>query len=318
MFTIETSGKILRTPFFFTSLSTIKNNDKVYNLFQILKKASYPGILISSYDIYHDDKRDKLIKEVSKTTEESVFTFLDSGNYEAYWNNDKEWNITKLESILKYINVDFSFSFDVFWEENKDIDRHVEETISYSAITAGMQRTGTTIPIIHSNSKKFPIIVRKVVEGINPQIIGIPERELGDNLLERAMTLNRIRDEMNKIEKAIPIHLLGTGNPISLLIYAICGADLFDGLEWYKYAVYPRTGHIYHYSQRDLIDCDCVACNNIELPYPLQTLGHNLIFYENFTEEIRQAISNGKISEILNKYLPKKIVPQIKKIAGVI
>jgi queuine/archaeosine tRNA-ribosyltransferase len=312
---IETSNKILKTPFFFPSISTVRTNYGVYEYFKLIKKVSYPGFLISSYDIYHDEKRDTLIEEVSKTTEYSAFTLMDSGNYEAYWNNDTTWDIKNLESILKDINVDFCFSFDVFWKDGKDINEHVKETITYSAMTAGIQRSGATIPLIHSNPQLFPKIVRKVIEGINPQIIGIPERELGASLLERAKTLQRIRDEIEKAEREIPIHLLGTGNPISILIYTLCGADLYDGLEWCKNVVNPETGHLYHFIQKDLIECDCKACNT-DVPYHLQTMSHNLIFYNNFTKEIRQAIEDKQISEILNKYLPARVIYKIKKIAG--
>ena len=312
---IETSNKILKTPFFFPSISTVRTNYGVYEYFKLIKKVSYPGFLISSYDIYHNEKRDTLIEEVSKTTEYSAFTLMDSGNYEAYWNNDSMWNIKNLESILKDISVDFCFSFDVFWKDGKDIDVHVKETITYSAMTAGIQRRGTTIPLIHSNSLLFPKIVRKVIEGINPQIIGIPERELGASLLERAKTLERIRYEIDKAEREIPIHLLGTGNPISILIYTLCGADLYDGLEWCKNVVNPETGHLYHFIQKDLLDCNCKACNT-DVPYHLQTMSHNLIFYNNFTKEIRQAIEDEQITEILNKYLPAKVIHKIKKIAG--
>ncbi len=317
MFTIETSGKILRTPFYFPSISTVKTNYKVYDYFKLLKKVSYPGFLISSYDIYHDKDKNRLMKEVHETTDRSAITLLDSGNYEASWNNDNKWDINKLRSVLRDTTVDFCFSFDVFWKGKRSIDKHVEKTITYIAMTAGMQRSGTTIPIIHSRIENFPSIVHDVVEGVNPQIIGIAERDLGAGLLEKAKTLKGIRNELDKIEVDIPIHILGTGSPVSLLVYTVCGADLYDGLEWCKNVVNPETGNLYHFSQKDLIDCNCKACS-LELPYHLQTLWHNLIFYEKFTEEMRQAIGNGKISDILNKYLPKKIVPQIREIAGVI
>lgn len=315
-FTIENSRNILKTPFFFPSISSIRTNHSVYDYFELLRKLNHPGFLISSYDVYHNKNRDSFIKEISRITEESIFTLMDSGNYEAYWNQDEKWNIIDFDSILKDISVNFCFSFDVFWEDQKNIENHVGDTITNSAMTVGMQKSGITIPIIHSNVENFPIIVRKVIEGINPQIIGIAERELGASLLERAKTLKKVRGEIDRIERDIPIHLLGTGNPISLLIYTLCGADLYDGLEWCKTVVNPENGHLLHFAQKDLVNCNCKACKAKELPYNLQTMWHNLIFYGMFTEEIRYALEDKQVNKILTKYLPKRIIPSIKKIAG--
>jgi queuine/archaeosine tRNA-ribosyltransferase len=313
---IETSAKALETPFFFPAISSIRTNHSVYDYFNLLKKVAYPGFLISAYDIFHDEKREALIKELSDVTEGTTFTLLDSGNYESYWKEDDEWDIDKLESVLSEVTVDLCFSFDVFREDEKDVDNHSKDIIKYTAMTAGMQTSGTTIPIIHSIPKDFPKTVKKVVTGIYPEIIGIPERELGGGLFERAETIKRIRDELSKNEIDIPIHVLGTGNPISLLIYTLCGADLFDGLEWCKCTANPESGHLYHFVQKDLLDCNCKACKMDDVPYGLQTMAHNLIFYENFTEEIRGSLEENKISEIMSKYLPDKTVSIIEKISG--
>lgn len=315
LFKIESHRKVLKTPFFFPAISTIKTNYKVYDYIDLLRKVSYPGFLISAYDIFNDQKRDSLIKDISKVTEEHQITFMDSGNYEAYWNNDSNWTFKQFESILKDVNVDFCFSFDILWEGG-DIKQHVKKTIKYTAMTAGIQKLGTTIPIIHSNPENFPKMVKEVVEGINPQIIGVTERELGASLFERAENLKKIRDEVDKIRTELPIHLLGTGNPTSLLVYTLCGADLFDALEWCKNVVNPENGHLYHFVQKDLVRCGCKACTKEDVPYHLQTMSHNLLFYEKFTEEIRHAIEKEKLSTLLSKYLPEHSIPTIKKIAG--
>lgn len=312
---LERSYKELETPFFFPSISSIRTNRTVNEYFNILIKSSYPGFLISAYDIYHSDDRDSLIKNVLGITNRGIFTLLDSGNYEAFWNKDTEWDIKKLESVLNDITVDLCFSFDVYRRDDKDIDAHVNETIENSLITTSMMSYGTVVPLIHSEPKDFGEIVRKVVESIYPEIIGITERDLGSSLLERAKTLKIIRDELSKIDVGIPIHLLGTGNPISLLVYTLCGADIFDGLEWCKCVANPATGHLHHFTHKELVDCNCEACNSKDDSYEFQTICHNLIFYRSFMGEIRQAIEDGHESEILSKYLPTKVVPKIKRIA---
>jgi tRNA-guanine family transglycosylase len=316
-FRIETSIKALQTPFFFPSISTVKTNYDVYEYFNLLKKVSYPGFLISSYDIFHEKKRRSLIKDVSSVTEGRIFTLIDSGNYESYWSGDTSWSFSKFQSILKDINADLCFSYDVFWAKGKNFPQHLKETIKYAAMTAGAQKVGNTVPIVHCEQKNFRQMIRGLVKTINPQIIGITERELGASLFERAKTIKKIREELDKMGKDVPIHVLGTGNPISLLVYTFCGADLYDGLEWRNTVVNPSDAHLYHFIQKDLISCNCQACKIKNIPYHLQTMAHNLLFYIRFTDEIREGLTESNGLPLLKKYLPRHIHKALMKISGI-
>jgi len=318
LFKIKINRKIMNTPFFFPAISSIKTNFKIGEYLELVQKIGYPGFLVSSYDIYNTDEREKkkLLDIISESTQRETITLLDSGYYEAFWYHDEEWSFQNLESILDDISIDFCFSFDIFWNEKKSIEEYVKETITSIAKTAGTQKSGTTIPLLHSDTKSFPKVVRKVVEGINPEVIGIPERELGQSIFERATMVKKIRDELDKTNRQIPLHLLGTGNPISILIYTLCGADIYDGLEWCQTVVDPKTGYLFHFIQKDLIDCNCSACKIRDIAYHTQTIAHNLIFYKEFTETIRVSIIDDNIDHILNRYLDSRNSEKVKKIAG--
>lgn len=315
IFTIEGYSKSLKSPFFFPSISSIQTNFDEYDYFKLIKKTSYPGFLVSAYDLFHHKERANFIKDVSEVSKNGLFVLMDSGHYEAYWRSDSKWTFDKLQAILKEINVDLCFSYDVFYDEKKKLSEHIEETIKNTAMTGGAQKTGITIPIIHATPNHFPEVVKKVVEGINPEIIGITERDLGNSLLERAENLRLIRQELNKMKRDIPIHLLGTGNPTSILIYFLYGADFFDALEWCKNVVNPSNGHLYHFVQLDLVDCNCEVCKIKNLPYPVKVTSHNLLFYKAFTDEIREAVASKKVDKLLTKYLPKHIIPRVKKLS---
>ena len=316
LFEIETNRKVMDTPFFFPAISSIKTNFKIEEYLKLTQKMGYPGFLVSSYDLYHADEneKEKLLDIVSESTGRETITLLDSGHYEAFWYHDKEWSFRNMESVLDKISIDFCFSFDIFWDKKKDIKEYVKETITSIAKTAGMQKSGTTIPLLHSDPESFPEVVRKVVEVINPEIVGVPERELGSSIFERAETVKRIRDELDKTNRQIPLHLLGTGNPISILIYTLCGADIYDGLEWCQTVVSPKTGRLFHFAQRDLIDCDCSACKLKDMPYHIKTMAHNLLFYKEFTEMIRVSIEDDETDHLLNKYLDSRNSEKVKKI----
>ena len=64
--------------------------------------------------------------------------------------------------------------------------------------------------------------------------------------MARAKTIIKIRKTLAPKKQYYPLHLLGTGNPLSILIYSICGADSFDGLEWCQTTVDYNTGLLYH------------------------------------------------------------------------
>lgn len=316
-FSIDIPGKLsINTPFFFPAISTIKTNFSPGDYLDLIIRVAYPGFLISSYDIHKTKGKEKkfLIDLLSKCEKNQIITLLDNGNYEAYWYRKSNWLLDNLESVLNEISVDFCFSFDVFWGNSQNINQYIKKTLTSISKTAGMQKSGTTIPIIHSNPKLFPRIIHKIVDSINPEIIAIPERELGSSILERAQTIKRIREEINKTKMSIPLHLLGTGNPISILIYTLCGADIYDGLEWCTTVVNPKTGYLSHFTYLDLIDCKCRACRTKIVPYHIKAITHNLIFFINFLEKIKKAIQNENATHLLNEYIPKKNVPQIKKI----
>lgn len=318
-FLIETSGKSFKTPFFVPAISSLsKTNWTIFEHLDLLKKVRYPGFLISAYDIDRlQDKEEKvLLENLSKFIEKRTLIFLDNGNYEAYWYADNKWILKNLERVLEKFSPDFCFSFDVFWDETKNAEKYIKETITSIAKTAGMQKTGETIALIHSNPKLFPKVVRKIVDYINPEVIAIPERELGHGIFERSQTIKAVRDELNKTERPIAIHVLGTGHPISILIYTLCGADIYDAYTWYTGCINPETGHFFHFSQRELVECRCEACQLENIPYSFQTMTHNLIFYLDFLDKIREAMKNEKIDKILTEYLHKKDVARVKKIGN--
>ena len=315
LFSIETSGKTFETPFFFPSISTIKADLSILKYFDLIKKVGYNGFLISAYDILKSEKKGILLKNISDSTKNTIF-FLDNGMYEAFWYNDKNWKFEDFKSILEKVSPDLCFSFDVFWNDDKNKEKHIEETITNIAKTASIQKTGSTVPIIHSTPKLFSYMTRKIVDYINPEIVAVPERELGSDIIERCQTIKTIRNELNKTNRKIPIHILGTGNPISMLIYTLCGADMYDGLEWFNIVINPKDGQILNFSQRNLIDCSCKACKSEEIPYYLGALTHNLIFYTEFLEKIRFALKNKETDSILHEYLSEKTAKMVKKIMG--
>ncbi len=128
-----------------------------------------------------------------------------------------------------------------------------------------------------------------------------------------------------------PRHLLGLSRPDDILIGAEMGADTFDCVAPTREArhgkLYTRDGDINlrkFADSEELIDkhCDCPTCKqkitcgrlrelwkstsleDKELYYNLASL-HNVRFIIRLTEEIREAILNGKFEEYKNEFLKR-------------
>ena len=67
-------------------------------------------------------------------------------------------------------------------------------------------------------------------------IVGITAREAGDSLVKRCSTVVMLRDGMRDAGLDNPIHIFGAINPMEVLAYFFCGADIFDGLNWLRFA----------------------------------------------------------------------------------
>ena len=67
-------------------------------------------------------------------------------------------------------------------------------------------------------------------------VIGIAAREAGSSLLKRCRSIVMLRDMLEDAGLDMPIHVFGAITPYEVLTYYLCGADIFDGLNWLRLA----------------------------------------------------------------------------------
>ncbi len=290
--TIIFGPRNLQLPCYFASVSSVKTNFQPLDYVCFLERFGYPSYLISAYDLMAT--RDPVT--LPGTSRSSVI-LLDSGNYEAYWLRDKAWDRVSYQKAVQTTSADLFCTFDNPWERN---DNH-----EFSGIDASK-----LVPIVHGDPKSLPNKVLDTARKIDSPLIGIPERELGDGVVQRALTLQRVHSKLLEGKYEHQIHLLGTGNPLSILLYVACGAASFDGLEWCQTCVDPMTARLVHFSQREITDCHCMACNSGS-SYSAATLGHNLIFYIDWMEQIRKHKETNSLADLLGKYFSPPFLKQI-------
>jgi hypothetical protein len=328
---LSVRGKTLHLPAFIFSLSsheTQVNPKEGAILLQMLEPTTS---LISAYDIwkYYSDDPDfhSTVKQMKKS---QGALFMDSGNYEAYRKNDrysvednpKGWRRDYYREIAAKISPDIVFSFDHIDPEG-EVDRIIERIVSdFRDDDRDLrQRDFLLCPIVHlpkecngSLADCAARIVSGVASELNPPMLAIPERELGDGMLERAKTVRDIRTALNSLGKYYPLHLLGTGNPLSMIVLAAAGADAFDGLEWCRTVADYDKGFLFHFQQFDFFSQTRLhqiqdprirrLIENADATYSVKALGFNVDFFKDWTRTMRGMIHSGQTETLLKTSVP--------------
>lgn len=284
----------------------------------MLANYSYPRILVSAYDLFHvkESERRRLLK-ILNTFRNNGFFFLDSGVYESSWKGDSTWSLDSYKTLASQVECDFYSSFDFLPIENsKKIDKEFKKrTFNNILASGGVSKKGVFVPILHgSNPNQLVSVLAEFVKR-HPDLFGIiaiAERDCGISILEKAKTIIRIRRALDKNDRRNLLHLLGCGNPLSMLLFSYCGVDIFDSQDWAEHVINRDGLTIIDFSQLELLNCSCRICSRDERGYAKKAVLHNLLFYQDFVMQIQSLIKNNAISGFLSERLDKKIIRKIE------
>lgn len=325
-------GKKLRLPAFAFSLSSHETQVKPEEGVTLLRLLQPSAALVSAYDAWKYCCRDKKFYSNIKSLRDSeAVLFLDSGNYEAYRKNDRYhktrnprgWRKDHFLKTAARLSPDLAFSFDTINPKGEPDRIAAHIAASFRADDRALrERDFPLCPIIHLPSEyKGTLaecaarIVSVVANALDPLMVAVPERELGDGLLERARTVRDIRKALNGLGKYYPLHLLGTGNPISMIALAAAGADAFDGLEWCRTVADYDKGFLFHFQQFEFFSQAHLhqiqdprirlLIENQNATYSAKALGFNVDFFKDWTRTMQNMIHSGQTETLL------KMVPNI-------
>lgn len=317
----QRSGEIsiggIRTPCFFPSISgAAKNNLSPLEHLEIIVAIKFPIFLVSAFDIYNSTREEhlKINRLLDKASTQGQIILMDSGLYEKKWMHANSWPKKNFYTTLRQIPCHIAFNFDRVDTKLEKLEaRELAETIIQSVIKDRQAADFNAImPIVHTRKPEYlPEICTKIAEDLDPALIAVPERELGSGVLVGASTLVRIRKELNRTRKYYPLHILGAGNPLSILIYAACGADSFDGLDWCQTAADHESGRLYHSLQWDFFAHQTQFGSESHLSYIPRLFAHNLEFYKDWMVAIQEHLIADNIVSMIEKYIPSSIVSEI-------
>lgn len=251
------SGVEIETPLFVPSYSSKgfalekKRNGKfkseVCNAIGIAKEMLVESQLISAYDLHYD----YLLKPSDLIS--TQLTFIDSGGYETSSSFDfaeskrgnhhhEEWNINLLEAVIKkwpserFPAVIVSFDDE---KQRKPIKDQINDASIYFAKHKDFLHDFLIKPeTVKSEYIKIESLLKNIEHLKTFDIIGVTEKELGNSILVRMQRINKIRNNLDAIKIDAPIHVFGSLDPITVILYFLAGAEIFDGLTWLKYSYF--------------------------------------------------------------------------------
>jgi queuine/archaeosine tRNA-ribosyltransferase len=308
-------------PVFFRSVSSHETALRPVAAIQALKLFHSEALLVSAYDIINEpiEHREQIAQDLESCRSAGTLVLLDSGNYEASRKQDNTWSVGQLHEALRITPHDAMFCFDDL-NPPSDVEGVLRGVVK-SVEREAQQTKKPVLPIVHATRQTngeivfdlIPELLRRVCRELRPQLIAIPERELGNGILARARMVYSIRRALDELGFYQPLHLLGTGNPLTIAILSAVGADSFDGLEWCRTVADSEDGRLYHLQQYDFFAWQSEeyaspivkeAVTSEKIGYSGKVVFHNLEFFATWMRQLRDHIRSGKIERFLTDRIP--------------
>lgn len=293
------------TPVFYPSVSSVsKNVWSIIDHIELIVSLDFPQFLVSCFDVYKFQRNKRLRNALDKAREQCQVVLWDSGIYEVAWSRSKRWCFKRYIKTLRRNRISHAFAFDDYCLTNQSAA--IEDIESIVKRTTNQIGADIISPIVHcKDTHDYPDICRQVASVCNPELIAIPERELGFGVCEIAVNIAKIREALNSAGKYQALHILGTGNPLSMMLYAFAGADSFDGLDWCQTVVDFDTGKLHHPLQLNFYEHQSEYGSDKNLSFLARCYAHNLEFYRLWMEKLRHSIETDDQASMLKNYLPE-------------
>ena len=253
-------------------------------------------LLISAYDIFY-----KHLPHPSDMSCTPEMIIVDSGGYEISTDcdyssvidpgpNPESWKTEDLESVFDnwpdhvpavFVSFDHPDDRKPFTDQVADARRLFRKRLQH-----------LTLLLLKPETKDQKTIKETIKSAMaNPEelgrfdIVGVTEKELGRNMIDRMSQIAKLRMAMDEAGVKTPLHIFGALDPLSVCLYYISGAEIFDGLSWLRYGyknglcIYTHNLGAVEYGLHvpdELVRSRALTENY----YALQSLQHRLLEFE--------------------------------------
>jgi hypothetical protein len=237
---VHNGGVILRTPLLIPSFSS-KGFSEMKKIIRVMSEFITEAALVSAYDVHY-----KLLNPKRLTFPSAIF--LDSGGYEARVEHDlseaygqdykpKKWTEEDHREVLVNWQSPIStiiISYDSP-RRHSPIERQLAAALKLKHEFPNFLHEFLVKPE-HKNELIEPSIFAKVANQVKDfSVIGFTEYELDHRIIGRMEKLARMRRILDEIGVATPIHVFGSLDSLSTVLYFLSGAEIFDGLTWLRF-----------------------------------------------------------------------------------
>ncbi len=265
------------------------------------------SLLVSAYDIHHG-----YIPKPGNYLHGKVLAFVDSGGYElaADWdstepkqgkNRPRSFHEKDYRRVLSSLPDNIPIMIANFdWGSRKNqLSTQIREA---QRLFADFEKPGFLTSFIMKPGRSKLLKLDNMLPQLEKlrafKCIGVVEKELGENLLDRLVMVAKLRQALTEREITLPIHIWGGLDPIATPLYFFAGADIFDGVSWLRYA--------YHNGVAVCRESHCVLLNDVGLgaagkQSQALTMAKNIIFLGRMQEQLcKFADRNGETFEMFN------------------
>jgi TIR domain len=295
-------GSRIPLPCFFPSVSgAAKSVLTPLDHLRVLVALSPPCFLASVYDFANARAKDQgeMKALIARALAQGTSVLLDSGLYERTWLRDSSWSRRRFRSTLSDTPCTLAFSYDP--EKQTTIAQFVTDVISDRKAT----KLNALFPIVHADrARDLPDRVTSIAKRLDSPIVAVAERELGGGVFEAARTVLKLRRTLNGSGRYRVLHVLGTGNPLSMLVYSVCGADSYDGLDWCQTVTDRDTMRLHHNQQLDFFTDQTEYARGGSLPYQTRAIAHNIECLRGWMATLHEHRAAGTLRSLVDSYLP--------------
>ena len=293
---------LLRTPLLIPSFSSKAfgfSRNGLSDVLSIAGELLTKTCLVSAYDIYY-----KYIPVPERLGVNVDLMFMDSGGFEAEEEGDlseiyrpaiksQDWDRERMAGIARIWPEEIPAVFVSY--DHPDLRHSVSDQINLAKVLRNNHCDQMHSFLLKPENPGEPTLLsvlktldKHLAEIADLDFIGATEKELGFSILERMVRIAKLRQTLDREGLLVPIHVFGTLDPLSVILYFIAGAEVFDGLTWFRYAYNNNNQCIY-------IQNNCALNYGIEVPIDemrVRTLADNLKYLEQLERTLNQFVIN--------------------------
>jgi hypothetical protein len=277
-----------------------KGRSEMQRVFETASEFLTDALLLSAYDVYykHVDPPTSAITEI---------TFVDSGGYETSDLLDlsetfvtqlssNEWDQSKLAEVHASWPEHVPAVFISYDSQSKRLSLS-EQINAATRLFAGAGTHLTALLIKPETTDARYIDIHSIVAGARAlkafDVIGLTEKELGNSFATRMENIAKLRVALDDEHIAAPIHIFGSLDPISVCLYFVAGAEIFDGLTWLKYG-YLSGSAVYRHNFAALT----IGIHRRDDFVKLKTLQDNLNYLSNLRIQMMRFLNDADFAQL--------------------